>query len=810
MLGLFAFILVFSVMPVPIAKAATAPYFSITLIAPTSNPVRRQWAQIIQNSFTSANIQANLVYESFAQWLDLLLGNTTCGAAGAPAPLAVEGPGAQNCPALGFSNGGWDAGFVGEGGGTVLPDFGTQNVVLYRGASAADFPPTGSNWYWWYNSTYNSLAADYGQNFNAQARLADAQQMVKIVADQRPGVIIDYPLEIYAWNPAFQPWGTGNAITSSTAGLDWQHWATGSTTTINAALTGTLDTVNPLPNPAQNSFYDRYLYGPDFANAQEVDARGSGIYDLAAANNIVVSSDHLTYTVSLTPGVKFWDGVTVTADDYVFTNMATAITETAYVGGGTTLSIIGNQDQFTYLNGTTDYVNSGVYQHGGSAPWTGAASSVWTAINATAFSFTLPTPYLFADPLITAGFAVPMHIYEQIPFADWQNSPLSGLTSGCTNGQNIMTNPCSPGGLSQNYFTVTWNTARYGGNGSYRSYGPVGDGAYIYHGYNSITQTGTLVKNSGYWNATGLEAMHEFTVTTVNIITIATKDAAIAGYGNPINFYDAQYTFNKDDAGSLASAGAHVAYVNDPANGWQEMPLNDNNPVWGTGVATPNGIANPSHAATYAKDVRTAMSYLIPRQEIVNSLLQGLGTAGITQFFPTAGVISPGDIYQGVTGDPLNVNTALSYLAAAGYNTGVAPPSQGGQIIQPPPINVTGITLNVPSFFLGNSFTLSGTFPLIPTQTNAFTGFYVTLQQSLDGGHTWAPVAMGTATSGGYYNINYEPTATGSLQYRLFFTGIPVNYVNGTAGPLSGLTVSWTELRGVIRSTASSWNWERA
>ena len=137
MLGLFAFILVFSVMPVPIAKAATAPYFSITLIAPTSNPVRRQWAQIIQNSFTSANIQANLVYESFAQWLDLLLGNTTCGAAGAPAPLAVEGPGAQNCPALGFSNGGWDAGFVGEGGGTVLPDFGTRNVVLYRGASAA-------------------------------------------------------------------------------------------------------------------------------------------------------------------------------------------------------------------------------------------------------------------------------------------------------------------------------------------------------------------------------------------------------------------------------------------------------------------------------------------------------------------------------------------------------------------------------------------------------------------------------------------------------------------------------------------------
>jgi len=232
-----------------------------------------------------------------------------------------------------------------------------------------------------------------------------------------------------------------------------------------------------------------------------------------------------------------------------------------------------------------------------------------------------------------------------------------------------------------------------------------------------------------------------------------------------------------------------VAYVNDPANGWQEMPLNDANPIWGTGTATPNGQTDPTHASTYAKDVRTALSFLIPRQEIVNSLLQGLGTPGITQFFPTSGVISPGDIYKGITFDPLNLNTALSYLAAAGYNTGVSPPSQGGQIITPPPINVTGVTLNVPSFFLGNSFTLTGTFPLVPSVTNPYTGFYYTLQQSLDGGQTWSPVALGIATSGGYYNINYEPTSTGNLQYRLFFTGIPVNYVNGTAGPLSGLTV---------------------
>ena len=796
MLGLFAFILVFSVAPIPIAKAASAPYFSITLIAPTSNPVRRQWAQIIQNSFISADINTNLVYMSFAQWLGLVLGNSTCGKGGAPAALPVEGSGAQNCPMPSFANGGWDAGFLGNGGGTALPDFGTQNVVLYRGASANDFPPNGSNYYWWYNSTYNSLAADYGTNFNAQQRLADAQQMVKIVADQRPGVIIYYPQTPYAWDPSFKPWGTTNAITQTTSGLDWQHWATGSVTTVNAAVTGGLDAANPLPTPTQNSFYDRYLYGPTDAAAQsgagaleEADARGVGVYIDAIANKIVPSSDHLMYTISF-KAHDFQDGVAVTADDYLFTNMAQIVTATAYVAGGTTLGILGNADQFTFLNGTTDYVNAGVYQHGGSAPAGWAPTSVWKSLNATAFSFTLPKVYLFADPIITATGALPMHLLEQIPFGQWQTSPLSGFTSGCTNGQDIMTTPCPPGGLSQNNFMVTWNTARYGGNGSYIAYGPVGDGAYVYHGYNPTTQSGTLVAfkahngQPGYWNETGLESMGEFTINTVNVVSIPAKDAAIAAYGHPINFLDGQYTFNKGDIGQLEGLGAHVVTTIDPANGWQEMPLNDANPLWGTGTSTPNGITDPAHAATYAKYVRTALSYLVPREEIVNTLVQGLGTAGITQFFPTQGVISPGDIYQGVTYDPLDQATALGYLASAGYNTGYAAitsPGQTTHLLPVPPINVTGITLSVPGFFLGNSFTLTGSFPTIPGSANSY---WIVLQESADAGHSWTPVAVNTATGGGAYSISYTPVATGNQSYRVFFSGIPASYVNGSAGPL--------------------------
>jgi len=102
---------------------------------------------------------------------------------------------------------------------------------------------------------------------------------------------------------------------------------------------------------------------------------------------------------------------------------------------------------------------------------------------------------------------------------------------------------------------------------------------------------------------------------------------------------------------------------------------------------------------------------------------------------------------------------------------------------------VTGVSLTVPSFFLGNSLVLSGTFPTIP---NAVIGnYWVTLERSFDGGQTWTAVALSTSTGGGYYNFAYTPTNTGSQEYRVFFTGIPESYVNGSEGPLQqgGLSV---------------------
>src|SRR6267143_2178144 len=758
LLGMFAFVLVSSSMPLSTVSvhAATSPYFSMTLIAPTSNPQRRQWAAIIQNSYVSSNIDAKLIYVAFSQWLGIVLG---C---------------ANGCPAKTFANGGWDAGFLGNGGGTSLPDFGTQNVAFYRNEGPGDIPPNGQNYYFFKNATFNSLADDYNTNFNVQARLADAQKMVAIAAQERPGIIIEYPLQSYAYASAFKPWGVNASgsgpsatapITSSAEGIDYSHWNTGLQTSINVAVTGNIDNINQLPTAAQNSLYDRFIWGPIADPLEQVDARAVGVYFNGIANSITSSTDHKTWTVTF-KAHTFQDGVPVNADDYLFTIMSSLRFDVGYVGGGTLQGLLGTNGaayaEFHFNNNTARYVGNGTYSATKPATW--APTSVWTSTGATSFTFTMPTAYILTDPIITAFGALPMHIYEKVKASTSETSFLSGFTG-------------TAGGLSNNKVTITYDKSRYGGNGSYAYvYGLVGDGAYMYKGYDPVSQNATLTKWSGYWNATGLQSLGQFTATTIHIQSILAKDAAIAALGNKqVNFLDTNYTFNPQDIVAMQKLGATVIKVADPANGWQEMPLNDNAPIWGTGAGTPVGSAAGATAAQQAaaaRNVRKALSYLVPRQQIIDNLLGGLGLPGITHFYPVAGVINAGDIYNGIKADPYDPTAAASFLAAAGYNTGVPPPPPSVTVVAPPIVTVPPITVNqgaipsitasctsvpvpspitttvsVPTFLSGNALTWSGDFQVLPSKGVAANGFAVTLQQSTDGAKSWTPGQLGATTT---------------------------------------------------------------
>ena len=751
LLGVIAFVLVSSAFPLPAVAATTSsgPIFSMTLIAPTSNPIRRQWASIITSSFDSLNIGANLVFVSF----DVLLNDFF----GCP----------SGCPPPTYANGGWDAGFVGFGGGTPLPDFGTQNVIVYRDSGPGDVPPIGSNYYFFDNATYNTLSNEYTSTFSQSARVPIIQQMMTIVMQQRPAMILFYPLSVYAWNSKLTSWGSGNAISSATANTDYTHWKDSSgQNVLNIGETGDITAVTYTQNSAQNSYYMGYLGFPVQACGECVDPRTTTYYD-GTVSSVSSSSDHLTWTVTELPHT-FSDGVAVTSNDYIYNIMTTLITQVGEVSEGTFTSLLGANSQYTFTNGTTDYVMGGNFSM--TKPTGFVANSTFTAVDANTWKFTMPAPYVFTDPLITGAGAVPMHLYQTVPFAKWSTSWPAGLTS-------------SAGGVSTSPVKVPYSTTEgcggpcTGGNGTDPMvFGPMGDGAYIYHGYDPTALVGTDVQNPNYYNITGLQKEGYDKITTVHVVYINSKDAATAALStNTVNFLDSNYQFDAADVASLQSSGFSVVKVNDPSNGWQEMGLNLNNPIFGTGTGTPLGQSNPSEAAYAARQVREALSYAIPRDYIVNQLLGGLGTAGITQVSPIYSFAYP----SGAAPDPYSLTMAKQFLANAGFTVG------SGIQQCPTCSNLNGYSVgsvSVPGFILGNSFTLTGQFKVDPALGAASNGFAVTLQQSTNGGANWTAVALGSTNAGGAFSINYQPAGvSGNVMYRVFFTGMAETTVQQTA-----------------------------
>ena len=223
-----------------------------------------------------------------------------------------------------YNDGGFDALFIGFGGGTPLPDFGTNNVLNYR---TDDFAPNGNNYMGFSNSTYDNLANQYAASFSVSQRTTLALQMNAIIAEQRPTLVIEYPALVTGFASNIYPWNQQKTYTESVTGTDIQHFkvlgSNGQPSTnavLNIAETGDINSVNPLPTSTSNSIYDRYLYGMVSAGLGS-STRPTHSTSTGLATSITSTADHLTWTVSFAPHT-FWDGVAVTSDDYLFSMMA--------------------------------------------------------------------------------------------------------------------------------------------------------------------------------------------------------------------------------------------------------------------------------------------------------------------------------------------------------------------------------------------------------------------------------------------------------------------------------------------------------
>ncbi len=185
-------------------------------------------------------------------------------------------------------------------------------------------------------------------------------------------------------------------------------------------------------------------------------------------------------------------------------------------------------------------------------------------------------------------------------------------------------------------------------------------GPMILNEFNPVLSTVQLLPNP-YWHGTTV-VLDEW-----NEIFISGKVGALESLINgTIDIMDAQYFPVLSDFEGIA--GIEGIKVDGFAE--QGMAINMRHPILGTGELTPVGTAEA------AKYVRKAISHATPRQDIIDNILLGLGEEGITSI--PRGCIGFDD---SLLPYEYNLDIALSYMEAAGYDIIVVPEFSSGYFI---------------------------------------------------------------------------------------------------------------------------------
>ena len=683
--------------PLMAVKAESSSLFSVTIIAPgNANLLRRQWSQVFASNLQQLGIDAKVVYLDWTSVYDRAL-----------TPLQ------ENVGKI-YSEQGWDVLALGWTPG-LLP----EPRQIYYGGDPAFFAPTGQNYYLWSNSTADALLDTFitsTDNTEKATVLAQWQQMYKedmpcsqIMYQQAPAVVSPKITHLY---------------TPPTGGEGWLYFnaqpypqllkRTDGGTQIVYCATGEITSLNP---PESNSWYDTIVWANIFDPLAYTWPSLSSVSDLEVPDLLTSwspSADGFTWTFNCRQGVTWHDGVAFSADDVVFSIWA-------LMGGcpdsqfaGYYQSVYGDKCTFKYSNGTTVTLGTGT-----------RVGSI-TATDANTIVATLPVlangkPFGYFEPymLSYSNNIIPMHIFENIAGADWATSPFS-------TGQG----------------SVTINGKTYTG--------PVGTGPYKWESYDVAAQSVHLVRNDAYWNATALKNDGLFQIKDYYIRYIADKTSALAALKNgEVDMLDYNYQM-QTDIPSIESSWGKV--LNLDGVGRQEFGYNMRHPVFGTGVNTPLGQSDPSKAALAARYIRTAFDYAIPRELIIDNLLDGFGLPGCTPMLPTQAFYN-----SAVTARPYSLEQAKYYLTLAGYTV------PGGEVQNV--VNLLGVLTNADG--TGKNDTAVKLFETLDNSTypNSLTQV---AQTTTDVNGAWTFTEIPTTPGTHYYYL--QDTTTNQYTYIRSYT----------------------------------------
>jgi len=612
-LSMFA-LLTLTALPLNVVKAQDEPLFKVTIIAPgNANMLRRQWGQIIANSFKQLGIDARVVYLGWAGVFDRVL------------TPAYDNVGKT------WDEGGFDIQLVGWTPG-LIPEP-RQN---YYGGDPTFFAPDGQNYPLYNNSEANALLDTFITSTNETEQNLALQAYQSIFFNDLPASQIYYESRPFVVSPELGGPALSDTVTGAGEGWlyanaqlnpEWLNSTTNQTDVVYAS-TGEIESLIP---PLSNSWYDTIINSVIFNGLAQVEADLSDLSIPALLTSWTPSENGFKWTFNCRTGVKWHDGADFSADDVVFSLWALMNADAGSQFVGYYQSVYGDNVKFTYANGTSTTLGNGT------------RTGNITAVDATTVEAWLPElaggkPYGYFDPylLTFANNIIPKHIFEKIPVAEWTDSPF-----------NTGEGSIDVGGTTY--------------------YGPVGTGPYKWVDFDPVAQLVHLQKFADYWNKTDLQDDGLYGVTDYYIRFIADKTPALAALKNDeVDMLDPNYQMQVDIP-TIDPAWGKVLLQE--GAGRQEVGYNHRHPIFGTGVDTPLGQSDPSKAAEAARYVRVAFDYAIPRQLIIDNLLAGFGEPGATNMLPTQPYYN-----TSITARPYNLTAAAEYLEMAGYGVPLPPP----------------------------------------------------------------------------------------------------------------------------------------
>ena len=426
-----------------------------------------------------------------------------------------------------------------------------------------------------------------------------------------------------------------SSLTIGTIQLTSSSTAINANNTITISIPSAIEDLNPL---FSNSYYDLYAYAPIYQSLYAIYNTTNNLYNGQVvpiiAGSYSVASNGTTWTFNIRPNQIWSDGIPLNASDILFT-----------------YQILMNK--FIDINYYTSW----------SSFFKDNSSNSMRVVNATQIIFNLlsdnlpaNTTYTISEVFTTAIF--PRHVFKPLvanPQA-WQNDITDTVT-----------------GLNR---TVLANGK------TIQIHGPIGSGPYQYVGYNAINEVWSLTINPKF-NA-GVQHLKAPSIHIINIIIISDATSALTNLNSgAVQLVDYNTGLNNVYSQLNQSSIAHP--VNFRSNDYQELGYNQWSPIWGmnppnqlnlynnitTNTATNGDLSNTPRNMTWIQQLQTtsanigqgnvtasqwffenlnatdrlkirlAMDYAIPRQQIIDTILNGYGYTLATWVTPYFNVYDP-------------------------------------------------------------------------------------------------------------------------------------------------------------------------